>query len=84
MKEFRLSRRALLRGLLAAGSAWCLPRLGLAGAGKLSKEQARYQDRPNGEQKCANCRNFLPPSACTVVEGTVSPDGWCVLWAKKD
>jgi len=28
--------------------------------------------------------NFIAESnTCKLVEGQISPDGWCVLWAKK-
>ncbi len=77
------SRRALLRGLFAAGCVSCLPRLSLAEAGKLSQAQAQYQDRPNAEQNCANCMQFVAPNTCKVVEGAISPGGWCKLWVKK-
>lgn len=48
---------------------------------KMSKEGAQYQEEPLGEQKCANCTNFIADSkTCKVVEGEVSPQGWCILW----
>jgi hypothetical protein len=48
---------------------------------KMSKEGAQYQEEPLGEQKCANCTNFIADSkTCKVVEGEVSPKGWCILW----
>lgn len=53
-------------------------------AGKMSQAQAQYQNRPKGDQKCAGCMHFVAESnTCKVVEGTVSPEGWCMLWAKK-
>jgi hypothetical protein len=54
------------------------------GSGKTSKEQAKYQDHPNGSQSCASCEQFVAEtSTCKVVEGKVSPGGWCALWTKK-
>jgi High potential iron-sulfur protein len=54
------------------------------GSSKMSKEQAKYQDRPNGVQECANCMQFVAETnTCKVVEGQVSPGGWCTLWVKK-
>lgn len=76
-------RRILLRGLLAAGCALCLPRLSLAQGGKMSKAQAQYQDQPKGDQKCGNCMHFITPNSCMLVEGNISTDGWCKLWVKK-
>lgn len=55
-----------------------------APGGKLSKTQAGYQDQPKGDQQCANCMHFIAESGtCQVVEGKVSPNGWCTLWANK-
>jgi hypothetical protein len=51
---------------------------------KLSKQQAEYQDSPKGIQMCATCTLFAPPSACKVVEGDVSPNGWCKAYAMAD
>lgn len=49
---------------------------------KMSQEQARYQESPMDGQKCENCANFLADSGtCRVVEGQVSPQGWCIVWA---
>jgi hypothetical protein len=54
------------------------------GAGKLSKEQAQYQDHPNGIQACATCTLFEDPDRCKVVDGDISPDGWCKAYAMAD
>jgi len=83
MSSHNHSRRTVLKGLLASGCALCFPRAIVAATDKLSKTQAQYQGQPKGEQKCANCRNFVPPNSCTVVEGSISPEGWCVLWSPK-
>jgi len=58
---------------------------GAAGqGGKMSQAQAQYQNRPKGDQKCANCVQFVAESnTCKVVEGNISPEGWCMLWVKK-
>jgi High potential iron-sulfur protein len=54
------------------------------GSGRVSKEQAKYQEQPNGDHKCSNCQQFVAESsACKVVEGEISPKGWCTLWVKK-
>lgn len=53
------------------------------GAGKMSQAQARYQDHPSGDQQCSNCTNFIAEdNTCKVVQGQVSPQGWCTLWIK--
>lgn len=53
-------------------------------AKKVSQASVQYQTQPKGEQKCATCMNFIAESnTCKLVDGQISPDGWCVLWAKK-
>jgi hypothetical protein len=53
-------------------------------AGKMSKAQAEYQDSPKGIQMCATCSLFDEPRACKVVEGDISPNGWCKAYAMAD
>lgn len=53
-------------------------------SGKVSKAQVQYQEQPKGDQKCSTCTHFVPESnTCKVVDGQISPNGWCTLWAKK-
>ena len=79
-----LSRRCLLRS--AAGAAGVVTILGTgidaAMAGKLPQASVKYQGSPKGDHNCANCKVFQPPDACKTVDGTISPDGWCSIWAK--
>lgn len=50
---------------------------------KVSQASVQYQTQPKGDQKCANCTHFIAESnTCQRVEGDISPDGWCTLWAK--
>jgi hypothetical protein len=87
MDDQRRSRRSILKyaGLLA-GAAVASGPAGVRDAlaqQKASKEAMKYQDKPNGEMKCSNCLQFVPPNGCKVVEGNVSPEGYCIAWAKK-
>ena len=55
---------------------------GSAQSAKMSQAQVQYQGQPKGDQKCATCTNFIAESnTCKVVEGQVSPEGWCIAWA---
>jgi len=55
-----------------------------AAPGKVAQASVQYQAQPKGEQKCSNCVNFIAESnTCKLVEGQISPDGWCSLWAQK-
>jgi len=49
----------------------------------MSQQAARYQDAPKGEQRCDNCVLFEAPAACKSVDGTIAPQGWCIIYAKK-
>lgn len=53
-------------------------------SGKSSQASVQYQSQPKGDQQCAGCLHFMADSnTCKVVEGTVSPDGWCAVWTPK-
>jgi hypothetical protein len=88
-RSARLSRRALLCDVtLAAGGAAILGSTAIANRAdaadtKAAQKLVAYQDAPKGPQRCDNCTYFEPPSSCKVVEGTISPAGWCQLYAKK-
>jgi anaerobic selenocysteine-containing dehydrogenase len=79
-----ISRRSLLQAAAAVGS---MPVLAMsadpAWAAKMAKTAVAYQDTPHGDQNCANCKFFEPPSSCKLVDGVISPNAWCKLWAKK-
>lgn len=47
---------------------------------QVSKEQAKYQGSPRDGKKCAGCKHFKAPDSCRLVEGKISPDGWCRFW----
>jgi hypothetical protein len=82
----KLSRRSMLRGviLLAGGSlAAGVIRVQPAYAQKMTKEATKYQDTPKDGLKCKDCVYFQSPAACGLVEGKISPDGWCSLYNKK-
>jgi hypothetical protein len=85
----KISRRTVLKGAaVAMGLALVSTFAGKARAAKSTKAAMKYQDKPNGDQKCSNCRLFVPgktPTAdgtCQVVEGSISPQGWCTAYSK--
>ena len=51
-------------------------------AAKKSKEEAKYQDKPNGQQQCSKCKHFMA-GKCEIVEGDISSSGWCTFFAAK-
>jgi hypothetical protein len=81
----QISRRSLLGGAIcASGAATMLVAADTqpAQAAKISQTVVKYQDSPKGEQKCSNCKLFTAPNTCQTVDGTVSPDGWCMIYQK--
>ncbi|HTS20195.1 MAG TPA: high potential iron sulfur protein [Casimicrobiaceae bacterium] len=83
----KLSRRSLLGRAAWIASATLvgavIPIEAAFAQQKVSKEAMKYQDKPNGDKQCSNCMQFEPPSSCKVVEGTISPNGYCLAWVKK-
>jgi hypothetical protein len=77
-----VSRRSVLQGITSAVVATpiILTVADSALASKMSKAAAGYQNHPKDSQSCANCKLFIPPSSCKLVEGPISPGGWCRLW----
>jgi hypothetical protein len=81
----KTSRRSLIRTLAAALPAGLLSRISPAAASeKMTRQQAEYQDKPNGIYSCSLCTLFEKPHSCKVVEGEVSEDGWCKAFAMAD
>jgi hypothetical protein len=56
---------------------------------KGSKAQFKYQTSPKNGQKCSQCRFFIAgktPTAngtCQIVDGSITPSGWCTAFSKK-
>ena len=80
----RLSRRNFLHMASASGGAM----LGIALIGapaaaatsKVPKQTVNYQPKPNGQARCGNCAFFQAPSGCNYVDGSINPNGWCMLY----
>jgi len=84
MSENELSRRSALQcAAIAAGACVLGGAAAAQGLTKSPQTSARYQDHPNGAQRCATCLQFQPPSSCKVVAGRISPNGWCSIYAAK-
>ena len=80
-------REALKLGAVALAGA-CLARRAAAQA-KSDKKAMQYQDQPKNGQQCDQCMHWIPgpkPDAqgqCKVVDGPISPKGYCVAFVKK-
>jgi hypothetical protein len=75
-------RRTVLKAAVAALAAGAAAPA-LAQTQKLPKQAVMYQDTPKNGQKCSMCVQFVPPRACKIVEGDISPDGWCGAFQPK-
>ena len=81
-QRFEISRRS---ALIAAGTTPLLAMMASrARAGsKVSQSVVQYQASPKGGKDCDDCANFVSPNACKLVDGKISPKGWCRLWVKR-
>ena len=73
-----VSRRGLFQhvAVAAAGAAMLLGMASPATA-KMIQKDAGYQEMPKGDQSCSNCSLFVAPASCSLVDGTINPQGWC-------
>jgi hypothetical protein len=79
-----LSRRTIvIRSVASAAGAAVLFGLVTEAAAKMSQKSVDYQDTPKNDQECSNCSLFQEPNSCTLVDGEISPKGWCKFWVKK-
>ena len=85
----KMSRRVAVRTIGVAALAGC----GLARNAaaqdyrpqdqvQLTKAAARYQDQPKNSESCASCPYFKVPNGCVVVQGEISPTGWCPMYTQ--
>ena len=82
----KISRRDLFQNaaVFAGGAAALAATLTTTQAeAKNSQAAAAYQATPKNGQSCSSCALFRPPSSCLLVDGTISPDGWCKFYVKK-
>jgi secreted PhoX family phosphatase len=79
-----LSRRTLLSGAAFAASAAAVGLMPLRARAqqKVAQSAAQYQASPKNGQQCSTCSHFQAPSSCQLVDGSISPNGWCALYTK--
>jgi hypothetical protein len=88
MPTFGSSRRAFIRRMGVVAAAATCGRAAAAEAQdykpqeqkKLTQAAARYQDHPKGNESCGSCPYFVLPKNCVLVEGDISPAGWCPIY----
>ena len=77
-------RKAIEIGLAGIALLFARECSDAASGGKMTREEADYQDSPRDIRMCATCSLFEPPKSCKVVEGDVSPIGWCKVYVMAD
>jgi High potential iron-sulfur protein len=88
-KPAEVSRRNLLRDVTVIAGGAAVFAAGMtatcarADSGKVSQATAGYQATAKNGQQCDSCSLFQAPSSCSLVDGSVSPTGWCKFYAKK-
>jgi hypothetical protein len=80
-KNSGINRRAIL--LAAAGAAPLIALTGGEAQAKLAQTAVKYQTDPKDGHQCDGCNFFVAPNSCKMVDGDISPTGWCTLWVKK-
>ena len=56
---------------------------------KGSKTQFKYQSTPKNGHQCSQCSLYIAGSSatangtCKIVDGSISPKGWCTAFAAK-
>lgn len=82
----KLSRRSMLqRAAVVAGAALTATMIPIkqVHAQKIAKDAMKYQDTPMGDKQCDSCTYWVAPASCGIVEGTISPKGYCIGYNKK-
>lgn len=85
----KISRRKALTGLIVLPALAGLATVAGAAYTKSSKDALQYQGVPHNGQHCSNCRVFHPGKTpdsmgtCDLVEGAISPNGWCRVFVAK-
>ncbi len=85
------TRRAFLASAVVlpalAGLAAVTP--AVADASKSSQASMHYQTTPNDGKQCSGCNFFIPGSSatgngsCKIVDGSISPSGYCIAYTPK-
>lgn len=83
------SRRKVLK--MGSMALAMIPVVAVAAKNDGIRASMKYKDSPEGDKKCANCNLFVPGASptdlggCKVFPGDteISPNGYCMAWAKK-
>jgi len=89
----KVTRRSFLKGAALLASIAVVPAAitskDASAAAKATQAAMQYQEHPKGKLECSNCIQFIPgktakaKGTCKVVEGAISPQGYCIAYAPK-
>ena len=94
MKNNQMPRRQFLKlggAALAMVPVMVISRRADAATNAAMRTSLKYQGKPEGDKSCANCIQFVPGASakdlggCKIMPGDteISPQGYCMVWAKK-
>jgi K+-transporting ATPase A subunit len=90
-KEQNLTRGSLLAKLAMAPLViGALAALQSEADAKAAQSAVQYQNKPKDGKKCSQCRFYVngktktSNGACTQVNGSISPNGYCIVFAAGD
>ena len=84
-----LGRRNMLRSAALLAGAGALAGAGLAAGTataatkKIAQKTVNYQPTPRFKSHCEICAQWQAPNGCKLVDGEISPNGWCSLYSPK-
>jgi len=84
-----LSRRTFLGGVVVLPAlAGLLAAKASAQGSKATQASMHYQTSPSNGMQCSGCSFFIPgqdasDGTCKIVDGTISPHGYCMAYAAK-
>jgi hypothetical protein len=94
MNENKMPRRRFLK--MGSAALAMIPVMAASGRTEAASNAAlrsslKYQGKPEGDKNCANCMQFVPGATakdlggCRIMPGDteISPQGYCIAWAKK-
>jgi hypothetical protein len=79
--ESRASRRNFL--IAMAGAVPVVALGSVSAKAKMTQAGVGYQTEPKDGKQCSQCNFFVEPNSCKVVDGEITPTGYCKLWNKK-
>jgi High potential iron-sulfur protein len=87
--EKLLTRRSFVEAAVVVPSLAMLLASRAAADEKASQASMHYQGSPNGDKQCSKCQFFLANQdaqangTCRIVDGAISPHGYCMAFAPK-